>query len=95
MNHIEFISGIYMTTFLASGVFFLKFWRASRDRFFLFFCLACWLISLERIVLFFVDGYSYAPSASEPRTYAYVIRMLAFALILVAIIDKNKRARKN
>ncbi len=95
MSHVEFISGIYMTTFAFSGIFFLKFWRASKDRFFLYFALACWLISMERVLLFFVQGYSPLPSVSEPRTMAYVVRMFAFALILIAIIDKNRRARRS
>lgn len=94
MNHIEFISGIYMTTFAFSGIFFLKFWRTSRDKFFLYFALACELIAFERVLLFFVSGYSEMPSASEPRTYAYVVRMIAFSLILIAIIDKNRSARR-
>ena len=92
--HIEFISGIYMTTFLFSGIFFLKFWRASKDRFFLYFALACELIAIERILLFFVAGYSPLPAPSEARTYAYIIRMIAFALILTAIIEKNRNARR-
>jgi hypothetical protein len=94
MVHIEFISGIYMTTFVFSGIFFLKFWRASRDRFFLYFALACELIAMERVLLFWVSGYSPLPEASEPRTYAYVVRMVAFALILTAIIEKNSKARR-
>lgn len=93
MNIVEFISGIYMATFAASGIFFLKFWRASRDRFFLYFCLACWLLSFERVALLFVEGgYSALPTAAsgEARSYVHIIRMLAFALILIAVIRKNR-----
>lgn len=93
MNHIEFISGIYMTTFAFSGIFFLKFWRASKDKFFLYFALACELIAFERVLLFFVSGYNNMPIANEPRTYAYVVRLIAFVFILIAIIDKNRRTR--
>jgi len=96
MNIVEFVSGIYMATFAASGVFFLKFWRASRDLFFLYFCLACWLLSLERVALLFVDGgYSAldTPGGGEGRSYVHVIRMFAFALILLAVVRKNRGVR--
>lgn len=92
--HVEFISGIYMTTFLFSGIFFLKFWKASKDTFFLYFAMACGLIAFERVLLFLVSGYSELPQANESRTYVYVVRLIAFALILIAIIDKNRRARR-
>jgi len=93
MNFVEFISGVYMTTFAASGVFFLKFWRASGDRFFLHFCLACWLLAGERVALLFVDGgYAAIPApVNEARSFVYIIRMFAFALILLAVIEKNRK----
>ena len=95
MNSVEFVSGIYMATFAASGVFFLKFWRASKDRFFLFFCLACWLLSAERVALLLVDGgYSGIEPRSESHTYVYLIRMAAFILILLAVIEKNRRSQR-
>lgn len=95
MNYVEFISGIYMATFAASGVFFLKFWRASKDRFFLFFCLACWLLSAERVALFFVEGgYSTNPVVNEARTWVYIFRMFAYILIISAIVEKNRKANR-
>lgn len=92
MNSIEFISGIYMATFAASGVFFLKFWLASRDRFFLYFCLACWLLAIERVALLFVGGYAMLPHAvsGEARSYVHIFRLVAFALMLIAVIRKNR-----
>ena len=93
MNSVEFISGVYMATFAASGVFFLKFYRASRDVFFLYFCLACWLLSIERVALLFVEG-GYAatptPSGGEARSFVHIIRMIAFTLILLAVVKKNR-----
>lgn len=92
MNAVEFVSGIYMATFAASGVFFLKFWRASKDRFFLLFCLACWLLASERVALLFVDGgYQAIPEAvDEARSFVYIFRLFAYALILLAVIEKNR-----
>ncbi len=92
MNPIEFISGIYMATFAASGIFFLKFWLASRDPFFLYFCLACWLLSIERVALLLVGGYSVVPycQTGDARSFVHIFRLIAFALILVAVIRKNR-----
>lgn len=78
-----FLSGIYMATFGACGFFFLKFWRRSHDRFFLFFAWACWLIASERIALLF------AATEHEPRSIVYFIRLAAFILIIAAIVNKN------
>jgi hypothetical protein len=95
MIHVEFISGIYMATFAFSGVFFLKFWKASKDRFFLFFCLACWLIAAERVALFFVEGgYTSDPNAMETRSWAYLIRLVAYCFIFYAIVDRNRKASR-
>jgi hypothetical protein len=81
-----------MASFAACGVFFLKFWRASRDRFFLLFCLACFLLAAERVALLFVDGgYASIPTAvNEARSFVYIFRLCAFALILLAVIEKNR-----
>jgi hypothetical protein len=78
-----FLSGVIMATFAASGFFFLKFWQRTQDRLFLFFAWACWLIAAERVALLFT-----APEA-EPQSFMYLIRLLAFLLIIAAIVNKN------
>lgn len=87
-----FFSGMTMATFAASGLFFIKFWRASGDRFFLHFSIACWLISIERIVAVF-NQETLAPirtSLESAATWVYVIRLLAFLLIFIAVMTKNR-----
>lgn len=91
MNAIGFLSGMFAATFMASGVFFLKFWFASRDRFFIFFAVACWLIGVERIALLMIsDGCGPATNTAEADSWVYLIRLLSFILILIAIIEKNR-----
>jgi len=70
---------------LVIGLFFLRFWRDTRDRFFLFFSLSFLLEGLNRIAL----GLSGNPS--EDRPIIYVIRFLSFVLIILGIADKNMR----
>jgi hypothetical protein len=90
-----FLSGVSMITLAFCGVFFLKFWKTSKDKFFLFFSVACWLLSLERIVLFFVEATNHPTGndLAESGAWVYLIRLLAFALILVAIIEKNRQPK--
>jgi len=78
-----FFSGVYMATFAASGVFFFKFWTRTKEKFFLLFGAACWMLSIERLPLLFVDP------ESEPYTFCYLFRLTAFVLILRAVLRAN------
>ncbi len=82
-----FLSGAVMMAAAAIGLFFIRSWSWTRDRLFLLLGLAFWILSVERIVL------SMVPAAHEFRPFVYLIRLSAFVLILVAIIDKNRNRR--
>jgi hypothetical protein len=79
----EFISGMTCALCFVAGLFFLRFWRKTHDRFFAFFAASFWLMALHRIVNL------YLRDSNEHLVAAYSIRLLAFVLILVAIVDKN------
>jgi type IV secretory pathway TrbD component len=83
---IEFLNGVAAAGFLAVGLFFLRLWRETRDRFFALFGLAFWMMALNGIALL------WAAPADEHRHYVYLIRLLAFLLIIAAIVDKNRSA---
>ncbi|MGE0172581.1 MAG: DUF5985 family protein [Oligoflexales bacterium] len=89
----DFFSGISTSTFAASGLFFLKFWFASRDRFFLQFSAACWCLAIERLVLVVVTHSHITPDTPvvEASSWVYLLRLSAFVLISWAIIDKNRK----
>jgi hypothetical protein len=70
------------------GLFFLRFWRETRDRFFALFSIAFWVFGLDWLLLAVINP------PSETRHYLYVLRLLAFVLITVAIIDKNRTSSK-
>lgn len=78
------ISGATLMGYGVSALFFLRFWRSTRDRLFLVFSGAFWLLAVQRLALTLTEP------AQEWRTGLYVVRLLAFLLILVAIIDKNR-----
>lgn len=82
---VDFLSGAVMMASALCGLHFFKFWRRSEDRLFLCFALAFWALALERWVLVFVH-----PS-HEFRPYVYGFRLLAFLIIIVAIVNKNRR----
>lgn len=69
---------------LVIGVIFLRLWRASADRFFLFFALSFFVQAANRVAL------SLAPSPQEGEPWHYGVRLLAYLLILLAIRDKNR-----
>jgi hypothetical protein len=74
---------VAMASFVAM-LFFLKYWRRTRDSFFLFFALAFGIDSLSRLVL----GLTSVSDENEPLYY--LPRFIAFALIIVAIVLKNR-----
>ena len=78
------IGGMLAAGYLVAALFFLRYWRASRDRLFAIFAAAFAIMALQRVLL--------APSPSgEANTGLYVLRLVAFLLILYAIVDKNLR----
>jgi len=83
----DFLSGAVAFGFVVCGLFFLRFWRRSRDGFFLAFALAFGLLGLGQAIL------ALANLPTEERGSIYLFRLAAFALILVAIIRKNRSVR--
>ena len=71
---------------LVAALFFLKFWRRSRDVLFVYFATAFAILAANWALLAFFDP------AHEVRTVYYTIRLAAFLLILVAIWHKNRAA---
>lgn len=78
------VAGVIVAGYALAGLFFLRYWRDTRDRLFAIFAVAFWVLAVMRIALSYVDE-------DEIRTYLYWGRFLAFVLILGAILDKNRR----
>lgn len=85
---IAFLSGAVTMGSVIACPFFLRFWRKTSDRFFLAFAVAFLLLALNQALAQWIGG------ADERAGYAYLLRVTAFALILVAIIDKNLSGRR-
>jgi hypothetical protein len=80
----QLLSGAIAVGWLIAGLFFFRFWRHTRDRFFLWFALSFWLESVNRVALALVVG------ATEDNPVFYGVRVVAYGLILLAIWQKNR-----
>lgn len=80
------LQGGTATACFAAGVFFLRLFVVSRDRFFLWFCFALWILGAHWGVLALDQG-------PEEAHYLYATRALAFVLIIGAIVDENRSRR--
>jgi hypothetical protein len=83
-----FLLGATAMASLVAALFFLRFWRETGDRFFLYFAVAFGMEGLNRSVL----GLSTVSQETEP--FFYLVRLIAFLLILAAIVDKNRKKRE-
>jgi len=81
---IPFLQTVSATAAVAAGLFFFRFWRESRDRLFAFFGAAFWMLAVSWALLALIN-----PS-DETRPYIYAIRLVAFLLMIVGMVDKNR-----
>jgi hypothetical protein len=77
---------VAMASFVAT-LFFLRFWRQTRDTFFLLFALAFGLDAATRLAL----GLSHVSDETEPLFY--LARLVTFGFIIIAIVQKNRPRR--
>lgn len=85
---IDFFAGAVTLGYLLAGIFFLRFWKKTGDRLFLHFAWAFWLFALNQLAA------SWLGAASEKTGYTYILRVLGFVLILLAIVNKNAFASR-
>jgi Fe2+ transport system protein B len=85
MTVVPFLHGTVAMGCAVAAIFFVRFWRQSRDRLFLWFALAFSVLALSYTLLGTI------PVATEWRVWVFVIRLLAFCLIVYGIVEKNRR----
>ena len=84
-----FVSGVITAGDLVAGLFFLKFWARSRDVLFVAFAVAFWLLALNQFLL------AVGNIPREEQSWVYLLRLSAFILIAVAIVQKNSGRRSD
>jgi hypothetical protein len=83
-----FAWGVLAMASLVAALFFLRYWRATRERLFAFFSLAFVGMAVNWTVLAVVNH----PADEARQAHVYVIRLVAFVILIVGIIDKNRRS---
>jgi hypothetical protein len=85
----EMLIGAIATASIVVGLFFFRFWRSTRDRFFLFFAASFWIEGLNRALMGLGGG------LREDSPGYYLVRLVAYSLIVIAILDKNRPRRRS
>jgi len=83
-----YLAGAVTFGYLVAAVFFLRFWRKTRDRLFLAFGVAFGLLSANQMLATAIGA------GDENVVFAYILRVLGFVLILAAIVDKSLSMRR-
>ena len=84
----QFLWGALAMASITASLLFLRYGKVTRDRLFLFFAAAFAVLASNWIGLAII-----APD-SEHRHLAYILRLVAFTLIILGVVDKNVRASR-
>ncbi len=85
MTTVPFLHGAVAMGCAILAVCFVRCWRASSDRLFAFFAVAFAVLAVDYTLLGLLT------QASEWRVPVFVIRLTAFVVILIGVVDKNRR----
>lgn len=84
---IAFMGGLLTAGYAIAGVFFLSFWRRTKDSLFAAFAVAFWLMALNQALPVLLGV------PREEQSGIYLLRLAAFTLIILAILRKNLSGR--
>ncbi|MGE0397759.1 MAG: DUF5985 family protein [Kofleriaceae bacterium] len=70
-----------------AGVYFLRYWSTTRDRFFLWFAAAFVTFAVNWVLIGFGVG-------GEHTHFVFVVRLAGFLMIIAAIVGKNTSTPK-
>jgi hypothetical protein len=85
----DFLGGAVAMGFAISALFFLKFWHRTREGLFLAFAGSFLLLAVAQALL------TLSGIPLEERSRLYLLRLLAFLLILGALWWQNRRGRSS
>ena len=81
----DFLAGAVAMGFAVAALMFLKFWRRTREGLFLAFSGSFLLLSINHAML------SLTRVPLEERSSLYLVRLVAFLLIIGALWHQNRR----
>jgi Family of unknown function (DUF5985) len=82
---LDFLSGMTTMGFVIAGLFFFRFWARTKDQIFIYFGLSFCLLAISQALGTLPD------IRGDDRTWIYLLRLVAFMLLIVAILSKNLR----
>jgi len=85
---VAFLQAVSATAAWVSATIFLRYWRESRDALFALFAVAFALLGLSWALLSVINP------VGDASPYIYGLRLVAFLLLIVAIIHKNRETAR-
>ncbi len=82
------LEGCILAGYLVISLFFLRFWMRAKDRLFLNFAGAFLLLAINRLMATLLQV------PDDTRHFLYLVRLVAFLLIIWGIVDKNRAGAK-
>jgi hypothetical protein len=83
-----FLQGTITAGYAICSLFFLRYWKQTKDRLFIWFSISFFVLMINRTLLAYYSN-------EDDSVVLYSIRLFAFVIILLAIIDKNARGASN
>jgi hypothetical protein len=80
--------GALIVMCVLTGLFFLRYWSLTRDRFFLWLAGAFGTFSVSWTLL------ACDTESTEHTSYIYAVRLVGFLLIVIGIVLKNQPGRE-
>jgi hypothetical protein len=81
-----FFSGMVTMGFLVATLFFLRFWWRTSDRLFAAFAIAFLLFAVNQALITGIE------TTHDEKSLVYLLRLVGFAVIIYAIVQKNTRS---
>lgn len=80
----EWLLGAIAVGTFTAGLFFMRFWRMTSDRLFLYFALAFFGEVVTRVWM------ALGAALPEEEPSIYLLRLLSYGLVVMGIVDKNR-----
>ncbi len=85
---IQFAWGVLAALSLVAALFFVRFWRVTRERLFAVLATAFGVFAIHWSWL------ALGSLSEETSHYVYALRFIAFTLIMLGVLDKNRSTKR-
>jgi uncharacterized membrane protein len=82
-----FLSGVATMGFFIATLFFVRFWRRTKEKLFLAFGCSFFLFSVNQMLV------AFANLPKEDESLFYLLRLAGFLILIAAIVAQNLKAK--